>query len=155
MGVLELLLSRSPGMKDPEGRTLLHIAYSGGQVKVFEKYVGLGLSLQARDRQGCSSLHHATLAGSVDVTNLLLQEGLEVNAEDVDGWTPLHWATRHGDLAVIQALLAARARADHDSQAGWTPTALALVFINILMRPRCWMFDWPTRKAVCQRQVTD
>jgi hypothetical protein len=49
MGVLELLLSRSPGVKDLEGRPLLHIACAGGQVKVVEKYMGLGLSLQARD----------------------------------------------------------------------------------------------------------
>lgn len=126
MGVLEFLLSRSPGVKDPEGRTLLHIACAGGQVNVIEKNVGFGWSLRARDLQGRSSLHHATLAGSVDATNLLLQEGLEVNADDVDGWTPLHWAARHGDLAVIQALLAAGARADRVSQAGQTPAAIAL-----------------------------
>jgi ankyrin repeat protein len=78
-----------PGVRDPLGRTALHIAAELCRTNAAKTLLTHGADPNARDADGATPLHRAVAVGYVEVAELLLSRGADPNVRDKDGYTPL------------------------------------------------------------------
>jgi ankyrin repeat protein len=90
-----------PGVRDPLGRTALHIAAELCRTNAAKTLLTHGADPNARDERGRTPLHRAADEGCADVAELLLDYGADPNVVDRGGWTPLHLVDIHVDLLEI------------------------------------------------------
>lgn len=99
----QVLLSTSMEIPDEpiwtdEGWTLLHVAAVGGQDKVVERLLGLGLSVNVTSQTlAMTPLHAAALGGNVRAVDLLIKAGAALHVRDHKGRTPLDLARKRPD----------------------------------------------------------
>ena len=89
------------GVRDPLGRTALHIAAELCRPNAAKTLLAHGADPNARDERGRTPLHRAADEGCADVAELLLDYGADPNVVDRSGWTPLHLVDIHVDLLEI------------------------------------------------------
>ena len=78
-----------PGVRDPLGRTALHIAAELCRPNAAKTLLAHGADPNAKDADGATPLHRAVAVGCVEVAELLLNYGADPNIRDKDGYTPL------------------------------------------------------------------
>jgi ankyrin repeat protein len=78
-----------PGVRDPLGRTALHIAAELCRPNAAKTLLTHGADPNARDADGATPLHRAVAVGCVEVAELLLSRGADPNVRDKDGYMPL------------------------------------------------------------------
>jgi len=110
-----------PGVRDPLGRTALHIAAELCRTNAAKALLAHGTDPNERDAYGRTPLHRAAC---LDVADLLIRYGADVNARDGEGYTPATHAFMRGDLDLAAFLLAHGAVAD--VEAAESPDGVAL-----------------------------
>jgi len=78
-----------PGVRDPLGRTALHIAAELCRPNAAKTLLARGADPNAGDAEGNTPLHRAVAGDCVEVAELLLSRGADPNIRDRDGYTPL------------------------------------------------------------------
>jgi ankyrin repeat protein len=97
--IVQAVRATKPGHKD-EQRVFL--------VKLIDKLVEKGVSVDATDKSGTTALMTAVACGNKDAVTLLLENGADVNLADKVGHTPLTRAVTAGTvgtLSIIKTLL--------------------------------------------------
>lgn len=117
-------ISRSDIIKDfqSEGRTLLHIACSCGQIEITKFLLNESSTIEnlvnLKDKLGMTPLILATIAESNEIMRLLLQYGADVNACNYDGAAAVHFAASDGNTYRLQILSEFNANLAISSTAG-------------------------------------
>lgn len=96
--IIRLLLENGadPGVKTPEGETVLHLAIgSASRVMVLLEMGAQVLDIDARDNQGRSALHHAAAAGNHAAMEVLLANRADVTLRDFGQASTMHFAVNH------------------------------------------------------------
>lgn len=108
-----------------EGKTLLHVAASGGHAAVVDYLITLLKSSKARkslinaaDDRGFTPLINATVSESDVIMSTLLQNGADVNAVNTDGAGAIHFAAGDGSLSRLTLLTDAGADTQGMSRSG-------------------------------------
>ncbi len=107
---LEDLLRRAPEPHvlvnecDDRGRTALHLAAQGGNIKISKLLLEHGAIVNSQDDEGETPLH---LSSSASMMMFLLEEGIGANANipNVDGVCLLHLAVQRRDIESVRGLL--------------------------------------------------
>jgi len=80
-------------VRDGDGRSLLHIACSKGQVDVVQFLLErTAILVNTQDDSGFTPLFEASLNGHLEIVDLLMQHGAKVDVADDTGSTPLQMA---------------------------------------------------------------
>lgn len=118
--IREMLLKKEESLvRDGEGRTRLHHAAMGGQVKEVENLLSKRKNVNLDDKTGKTPLHWAVIWDHPEVVSSLmranadpelLDRGFDSNYKaagnsDRDGWAPIHHAARKGHVECIQMLI--------------------------------------------------
>jgi beta-lactamase regulating signal transducer with metallopeptidase domain len=106
---------------DRMGRSALHLAARGGNVRALIRLLAEGLALEAADDEGRTPLHLAAGNGRIETVAALLDAGSDLSARDLEGRTPLHLAARNGYPDVVGQLLTAGGSAHSVDFEGRTP----------------------------------
>mmetsp|Transcript_6598 Transcript_6598/g.11075 ORF Transcript_6598/g.11075 Transcript_6598/m.11075 type:complete len:518 (-) Transcript_6598:1186-2739(-) len=109
-----------------EGRTILHIAASGGHKHIFEYVIkNCGITKQnqsmivdMKDYRGFTPLINATISESIPVMQMLVDVGADVNLRNNDGASAAHFAAGDGSIERLQLLQCAGAKLDESSHSG-------------------------------------
>jgi ankyrin repeat protein len=120
-------------LKDPYGRTALHLAARGGHIDTFQHVMSLGLEPLAEDANGDSLIRYASSSGSLEILNAVLDTGLKYLSRSGQ-WSPLHWACRTGKHEVVERLVneGLRSKYVHVShpEGQWSPISVAIFHGN-------------------------
>lgn len=108
-----------------EGKTLLHVASSGGHAVIVDYFITLLKSshgkktlINAVDDRGFTPLINATVSESDSIMSTLLLNGADVNAVNKDGAGAIHFAAADGSVPRLIILIDAGARINTMSQSG-------------------------------------
>lgn len=108
-----------------EGKTLLHVAASGGHAAVVDYLITLLKSskvkktlINAADDRGFTPLINATVSESDVIMSTLLQNGAEVNSVNKDGAGAIHFAAGDGSIQRLTILTNVGAAIQGMSQSG-------------------------------------
>jgi ankyrin repeat protein len=107
-----------PGVRDPLGRTALHIAAELCKTNAAKALLAHGADPNARDADGATPLHRAVAVDCVEVAELLLNRGADPNAADRRGQTPLWYGS---NVDVLKLLLSRGADPNIRDKDGYTP----------------------------------
>jgi ankyrin repeat protein len=120
-------------LKNPYGRTALHLAARGGHIDTFQHVMSLGLEPLAEDANGDGLIRYASSGGSLEVLNAVLDTGLKYLSRS-GHWSPLHWACRTGKHEVVERLAneGLRSKYVHIShpEGQWSPISVAIFHGN-------------------------
>lgn len=105
-----------------------------GTLQGVERFIQLGVDLEAIDEYGFSPLTEASIANKIDVVALLLEYGADINQTDTTGRTPLHWAVDNHNLPLCELLLANKADANACTTAGQAPLVYPLLRQQIALK---------------------
>lgn len=108
------------------GRSLLHIAASAGDLKVVKGLIGLGANPNTKDDSDITPIHVAAQKGFTDIVKSLVRSGALVNVPDTQGRTSLHIAADKGNIPLLTALLQQNVDVDPPNNLGETPLMVAL-----------------------------
>jgi len=106
------------GVRDPLGRTALHIAAELCRPNIAVRLLAHGADPNVRDAEGNTPLHRAVAVGCVEVAELLLSRGADPNAADRRGQTPLWYGS---NVDVLKLLLSRGADPNVRDKDGYTP----------------------------------
>ncbi|MCL7043901.1 hypothetical protein MKW94_022424, partial [Papaver nudicaule] len=110
---------------DESGRGSLHVAASGGSLKVCNYLLEtLKLDVDSKDGNGHTPLYHAALKGHLGTVSYLLEMGANADASNDTDYTPLHCAAMIGNTKIITLLLSRVVHVDVATRSG-TPLLLA------------------------------
>lgn len=94
------------------GRTLLHLYATNGNLELAELLVAKGANVDVQDDSGNTPLCRAVQNGHLNIAQLLLQNGANANVKNNIKWRPIHIAANNGDKDMVKLLLAYNARTD-------------------------------------------
>lgn len=83
----------------------LCVAARKGEVRMIQKLLESGASINGRDQHGWTALHRASFKGRIDAVRALLEKGIDVDAKDEDGYNALHCAVESGHADVTEVLV--------------------------------------------------
>jgi ankyrin repeat protein len=109
-------LVRVDRLRDPAGRTLLHLAVAAGHLDLTARLLNHGARLDAWNWTRRDALHVAVTSSrnAEAVVRLLLEHGADPNAQDLYERNTLHAALVAGaELAVVRRLIDAGANVNH------------------------------------------
>uniref|UniRef100_A0A336N0B5 CSON009862 protein n=1 Tax=Culicoides sonorensis TaxID=179676 RepID=A0A336N0B5_CULSO len=92
-------------LTNKDGKTLLHIAASLGNLEIVEFLINNKAEKNANDVIGKTPLHHAIKNESEEVFSYLIKEKVDVNAKDNKGRTPLFSAIEVDNLHMFETLI--------------------------------------------------
>ena len=108
-----------------EGKTLLHVAASGGHAAIVDYLISLLKSakgkntlLNASDDRGFTPLINATISESDTIIATFLKNGADVNALNKDGAGAVHFAAGDGSVSRLKLLTDAGANIKAMSETG-------------------------------------
>lgn len=105
-----------------EGKTLLHIAASGGKLDVLKFLLShvekLSDWINLPDDRGMTMLINATISESLECMKYLLDHGADVNMRNKDGACAMHFAASDGNISRIALLCSHHANLTFMSQSG-------------------------------------
>jgi hypothetical protein len=94
-----------------EGKTLMHVATSGGHSNIVDYFVTLLKSpkcikdlINSADDRGYTPLINATISESDSIMKTLIQHGVDINAVNKDGAGAIHFAAGDGNVARLTLL---------------------------------------------------
>ncbi|KAH9151765.1 hypothetical protein AeRB84_005694 [Aphanomyces euteiches] len=124
LDVVAELLARVnlPNLTD---QTALHNATSEQHLKIVNRLLDDGASVDFQDSYGVAPIHIAVRKGDEDILKELLDRGASVDLPDNSGNTPIYSATRRGDLKILNVLLNCGANVDATNKDGTCPLHLA------------------------------
>lgn len=136
LGILETLVeiyNADITVTDELGRTPLHLAARGGDVRCVDYLISKGLRCSDEDKNGYNVIHYACSSASIEVVRRVLYfQAFTLSRPN--SWTPLHWAYRTGDCELVNLL---RQHGYHDSSvhtaqpsASWNPISIGLFHRN-------------------------
>ena len=142
-------ISQSSGLPQ-QGKTLVHVACSVGDLALVRQLHEAGANLNAIDKNGHQPIHTASLRGHTELLSFLLTHGADPHARDQvylhqlatccsvpfahsfaddcsgqSGFSALHFASGEGHADAVAVLLEAGADAEARSRDGFTPLYLA------------------------------
>jgi len=137
------LLSANPALlnvKDPDGRTPLHVAASSGALDVTRYLLDQKAEVNAKDSMGWSALMIAVSAGHESVVQELVGSGADVKAANDKGITSLHYAASKGRVSVGKLLIERGADINAKDRANQHPlhraaTTNSSAFVTLLLHP--------------------
>lgn len=113
-------------MRQPEGKTALHLAAHSGAIETVKALVDGHADPDLVDRDDRTSLHVAALNGHTDVVEFLLMEaGASPNMLDKNDQTALHFACIGGYLDVCGKLIEQKAYVEVDTLSNLQPLHFA------------------------------
>ncbi|WP_456444702.1 ankyrin repeat domain-containing protein [Thiolapillus sp.] len=104
-------------------------AGSYGNLRVLQRAVEKGESLEVRDEDGSTALNNAVTFGKLKAVSFLLEHGAQIHTRDSDGSTPLHNLTvfeKKQDVDIARLLLSHGADLNARDKDGSTPLQLAV-----------------------------
>jgi ankyrin repeat protein len=111
-----------PDLKDPDGRTPLHVAgYQGkgtskatepGRNAVAVLLLDHGADPNATTQHGDNALHCAVMGRDATLVRILLERGADPSFRNADGYTPVELAGFRKDEALVSAFRASRPAAE-------------------------------------------
>ncbi|XP_056686151.1 uncharacterized protein [Spinacia oleracea] len=111
------------------GRTILHIAASGGRTPICRYLVEtVKIDINIKDSRGFTPLHHAILGGHFMTSSFLLDHGADPNMTCNAGLAPLHYAAKNGKKEQVKLLLTKGAEVDVPSSSKGTPLRFAAAY---------------------------
>ncbi|EXB65070.1 26S proteasome non-ATPase regulatory subunit 10 [Morus notabilis] len=135
-------LSKSLSLRNEDGRSLLHVAASSGQlevrlllpsftvflfacsenavVKVLAASDEASSVVNSADEEGWAPLHSAASIGNSEIVDILLSKGADVNLKNDGGRTALHYAASKGWLKIAEILISHRAKINLKDKASST-----------------------------------
>jgi hypothetical protein len=113
---------------DNRGKTAVHYAIQGNQLKSLELLLDSGAEVRQYTQDGDTALHIATYEGNATLIWPLLDHGAELEAIDASGRTPLLEAILKRRLEIMKILLAAGA--DRNFRFGPSPGKTALEIVR-------------------------
>ena len=130
--ILEALASAGADLSvRQDGRTLLHLAASSGNVPHATWLLDRGADVNARNdcascpERGQTPLHEAQRFRDQELNDLLLSRGADVTAADASGQTPLHASAAVGSVTGAWRLCLHGANPQARDRAGRTPQDVA------------------------------
>lgn len=94
-----------------EGKTLMHVAASGGHSNIVDYFVTLLKSpkgikdlINAADDRGFTPLINASISEADNIIKTLIQHGADINAVNKDGAGAIHFAAGDGNVARLTLL---------------------------------------------------
>ena len=117
-------------MRDPMGRTALHLAAQYNQdPKVIKLLIQAGANLNARNASGGTPLHDAAMRNSNPlVLETLIKAGADINAKNKNDWSPLHSTKFNKNDDVVRLLIESGAQVNAVDDMNRTPLHLATPF---------------------------
>lgn len=88
-----------------KGRTALHWAVLGGNLKIVVYLVSKGADVNARDKVRATPLHNAAMQNNLELVKYLVLKGADINAADQYGWTPLHYFTYYQNALIVKYMI--------------------------------------------------
>ncbi len=107
--------------RNASGRSLLHLAAHGGDVRIVETLLRQGFEVDRADRSGRTPLHYAAIKTHRPAARLLLEHGAAVDRADREGSTALHLAAEKDDPHLLRLILARSPATDVAGAGGNTP----------------------------------
>ncbi|XP_069104161.1 uncharacterized protein [Argopecten irradians] len=110
---------------DDSGKSGLHYAAAGGNVKVFNELVHAGLSPQATTKDGSTALHIAAANRRVELVQYIIDNNpILIPQEDSSGWNAIHAAAAVGCIEVISLLI-------ESGMSPGTPTKIGRTILHV------------------------
>ncbi|KAL5335595.1 ankyrin repeat-containing domain protein [Aspergillus crustosus] len=88
-------------IKNPDGRTALHLAASHQQTEVLELLSTYGICASATDNRGQTALHIAAQGSSTEAAGILLRIGSGCSTRDKDGHKPIFYAYENPNVEML------------------------------------------------------
>jgi ankyrin repeat protein len=118
---------------DQLGNTALHLATSGGNVRLINLLISFDADINVCNRTRRTPLHISLLENQVLAALALIEQNADVSPRDALGWRPLHYASYNNLLVPVKKLL--DRGADPNAQALDGATALLALANNENVRP--------------------
>ncbi len=91
--------------KNPNGKTLLHMAVKLNEIKLCKLLCKLGVIIDLADELGTTPLHQAVSENKIQIVKTLITAGADVNLGAEQDQTPLHLAVINGNLDIVKYLV--------------------------------------------------
>jgi uncharacterized protein len=101
----------SPGVRGPEGLTLLMVAVRQDHLGLRDRLIAEGTTINAQDDEGTTALMWAAIRRRPESSRRLLNAGADPDIKSKHGWTALMYAAASGDMASVDLLMQWRAQA--------------------------------------------
>ena len=93
------------GIKDQDGRTLLHVVCQGGHQEFAEQLIKRGAEINLPDKEGRAAIHYAAMSGNEKLVESLLLLGSDPNKLTKKKETPLHFAAKYSGKEEVKILV--------------------------------------------------
>lgn len=130
------------GTKDSYGRSLLCLAISMNNEKMFEECLTKGMGAEVKDIAGNTAIILAAISGNVNIMKKLLDRGVNVNARNMSDETALMMACTLGYAEITKLLMSQGADPFRRDSTGNTALSYAVIFghedcVKALIAQKC------------------
>ncbi len=118
------------------GKTSLHWAVTGADLKMVAYLIARGAVVDARDEYGDTPLHKAALKKDVDldIIKYLVLKGANVNAVNRYGWTPLHAFAYYENSLVVKYLIMQEAEITNTTTRKYNEITNGMTALDVAVR---------------------
>ncbi|GFT45476.1 ankyrin repeat domain-containing protein 29 [Nephila pilipes] len=109
----------------PPTPEILHRAALRGDVKLLERALGAGISVDSSDQEGTTALILACIHNHYDCAKMLLEHGANPSAQRMTGSNSLSYAAYGGFLPIVKLLLQYGVNIEPEEKGGATPFLFA------------------------------
>lgn len=105
----------------------LHLLVASGQFFFLDRFLQLGIDVNALDKDGYTALQRAVLGRKETAVSQLIRAGAHVEVLDRDGASLLHYGVQTGSLNMVRLFVKRGVDVNHADKEGWTPLHLAVL----------------------------
>ncbi|MHC4660085.1 MAG: ankyrin repeat domain-containing protein [Planctomycetota bacterium] len=126
--IAEMLLKKGANINriQDDGRTPLHLAVIGKNLKGVVFLLEHGADINLKDSEGYTPFLRAVMNGKTDIVRVLLEKGADINRIDFRGMSPLHWAVASGKIKIVRFMIKNGANVNAYYEYGATPLDVAI-----------------------------